>query len=165
MFEKSFSIILIRHLGKVMTKAILNRFKPQAKEKNCSRTGLDQNGKKHCRNDLQPHNRVWNVFAIKTKSVLCLHIFQETFGSILHSPRWSTRWKHTINANLVRPLSSSMTKEVRMTTSAVQMNNNNGDWFRTTVGFRQGCLLSPIVFNNFFEKNYEWCDERMWCKG
>ena len=34
-------------------------------------------------------------------------------------------------------------------TSAVQMNGSIGEWFRTTVGVRQGCLLSPILFNIF----------------
>ena len=37
-------------------------------------------------------------------------------------------------------------------TSAVLFNNSIGDWFRTTVGVRQGCLLSPTVFNIFLER-------------
>ena len=34
----------------------------------------------------------------------------------------------------------------------VQMNGSIGEWFRTTVGVRQGCLLSPTLFNIFVER-------------
>ena len=37
-------------------------------------------------------------------------------------------------------------------TSAVQMNGSIGKRFRTTVGVRQGCLLSPRLFNVFLER-------------
>ena len=32
------------------------------------------------------------------------------------------------------------------------MNGSMGEWFRTTVGVRQGCLLSPTFFNIFLER-------------
>ncbi|WP_419595886.1 reverse transcriptase domain-containing protein, partial [Thiolapillus sp.] len=40
----------------------------------------------------------------------------------------------------------------KKTTSAVLFNGSIGDWFRTTVGVRQGCLLSPTLFNVFLER-------------
>ena len=36
--------------------------------------------------------------------------------------------------------------------SAVLFNSSIGDWFGTTVGVRQGCLLSPTLFNIFLER-------------
>ena len=32
------------------------------------------------------------------------------------------------------------------------MNGSIGEWFRTTVGIRQGCLLSPTLFSNFLKR-------------
>ena len=35
---------------------------------------------------------------------------------------------------------------------AVYHDNNTGEWFRTTIGVRQGCLLFPTLFNVFLER-------------
>ena len=37
-------------------------------------------------------------------------------------------------------------------TGSVFFDSSIGDWFRTTVGVRQGCLLSPTLFNIFLER-------------
>ena len=51
--------------------------------------------------------------------------------------------KHNISANLVRTTEQLYD---------VQMNGSLGEWFRTTVGVRQGCLLKPTLFNIFLER-------------
>ena len=56
--------------------------------------------------------------------------------------------KYNISANLVRTIEQVYDKA----TSAVQMNGSTGEWFSTTVGVRQGCLLSPTLFNIFLER-------------
>ena len=37
-------------------------------------------------------------------------------------------------------------------TSAILFNSSIGDWFRKTAGIRQGCLLSPTLFNILLER-------------
>ena len=53
-----------------------------------------------------------------------------------------------ISANLVCTIEQLYDKDK----SPVQMNSSIGEWFRTTVGVRQGCLLSPTLFNIFLER-------------
>ena len=56
--------------------------------------------------------------------------------------------KYNISANLVRTIEQLYDKA----TSAVQMNGSIEESFRTTVGVRQGCLLSPTLFNIVLER-------------
>ena len=56
--------------------------------------------------------------------------------------------KHNISKNLTQVIKNLYTKA----TSAVLFNSSIEDWFRTTVGVRQGCLLSSTFFNIFLER-------------
>ena len=56
--------------------------------------------------------------------------------------------KYNISSNLIRVIKNLYDKA----TSAVLFNSRIGDWFRTTVGVRQGYLLSSALFNIFLEK-------------
>ena len=55
---------------------------------------------------------------------------------------------YNINDNLIRTMEGLCDKA----TSAVYHDNNKGEWLRTTIGVRQGCLLSPTLFNIFLER-------------
>ena len=61
---------------------------------------------------------------------------------------WVTTKKYNISANLIRAIKLLYDKA----TSAVLFIGSIGDWFRTTVGVRQGYLLSPTLFNIFLER-------------
>ena len=56
--------------------------------------------------------------------------------------------KNNISTNLIQVMKNLYDKA----TSAVLFNSTIGDWFRTKVGVRQGCLLSPTLFNTFLER-------------
>ena len=61
---------------------------------------------------------------------------------------WATMKKYNISTNLIRVLKNLYNKA----TSAVLFNSSIEDWFRTTVGVRQECLLSPTLFNIYLER-------------
>ena len=61
---------------------------------------------------------------------------------------WATMKKYIISTNLIQIIKNLYNKAA----SAVLFNGSIGDWFRTTVGVRQGCLLSPTFFNIFLER-------------
>ena len=55
---------------------------------------------------------------------------------------------YNISINLIRVTKNLYDKAI----SAVLLNSSIGDWSRTTVGVRQGCLLSPTLFNKLLER-------------
>ena len=136
--------------GKVMLKVILNRLKPQADEIiaeeqagfRAGRSTTEQifNLRIVCEKYLQHQQNLYHVFID----------FKKAFDRVWHAALWATMRKYNIrlSANLDRTIEQLYDKA----TSAVQMNGSIGEWFRTTVGVRQGCLLSPILFNIFLER-------------
>ena len=56
--------------------------------------------------------------------------------------------KYNINTNLIQVIKNLYNKA----TSAVLFNSSIADWFRTTFGVRQRCLLSPTLSNIFLER-------------
>ena len=61
----------------------------------------------------------------------------------------ATMKKYNISTNLIQVIKNLYDKA----TSVVLFNSSIGDGFRTTVGVRQGCLLSPTLSNIFLERN------------
>ena len=131
-----------------MLKVILNRLKPQAEEIiaeeqagfRAGRSTTEQifNLRILCEKYLQHQQNLYHVFID----------FKKAFDRVRHAALWATKLKYNISANLVRTNEQLYDKA----TSAVQLNGSIREWFRTTVGVRQACLLSPTLFNIFLER-------------
>ena len=131
-----------------MLKVILNRLKPQAEEIiaaeqagfRAGRSTIEQifNLRILCEKYLQHQQNLYHVFIY----------FKKALDRVWHAALWATMRKYNISANLVRTIEQLHDKA----TSAVQMNGSIGEWFRTTVGVRPGCLLSPTLFKIFLER-------------
>ena len=73
---------------------------------------------------------------------------RRAFDKVWHAALWATMKKYNISTNLIKVIKNLYNKA----TSAVLFNSSIGDWFRTTVGVRQGRLLSPTLFNIFLKR-------------
>ena len=142
------TISLICHPSKVMLRIILNRLRPQAEKI----IAEEQAGFRAGRSTTE---QIFNLRIICEKyqdhQKDLFHIFidfKKAFDRVWHEALWATMALYNINANLINTIKNLYSKA----SSAVYMNNNIGEWFRTTVGVRQGCLLSPTLFNIFLER-------------
>ena len=130
-----------------MLKIILNRLKPQAEKIiaeeqagfRAGRSSTEQifNLRILCEKYLQNQQDLYHVFTD----------FKMAFDRVWHASLWATMKKY-ISFNLIRVIKNLYNRA----TSAVLFNSSTGDWFRTTVEVRQGCLLSPTLFNIFLER-------------
>ena len=133
------TISLISHSIKITLKVILNRLKPQAEEIiaeeqagfRAGRSTTEQifNLRILCEKYLQHQKNLYHVF----------NDFKQAFDRVRQAALWATMRKYKITANLVSTIKQFYDKAIR----AFQMNGSIGEWFKTTVGVRQGCLLSP----------------------
>ena len=142
------TISLICHPSKVLLKVLLNRLKPRAESIIAEEQARFRSGRSTteqifnlrilCERYLQHQQDLYHVFID----------FKKAFDRVWHKALWSTMRLYNINANLIQVIENLYNKA----TSAVYLNGDIGDWFRTTVGVRQGCLLSPTLFNIFLER-------------
>ena len=129
-----------------MLKIILNRLKPQAEiiaEEHAGfragRSTTEQifNLRILCEKHLQHQQDLYHVFID----------FKKAFDRVWHAALWATMKKYNISTNRIRVIRNLYNKA----TSAVLFNSSTGDWFRTTVGVRQGCLPHPPSSTYFWK--------------
>ena len=131
-----------------MLQIILNRLKPQAEKIIAEEQAGFRSGRSTteqifnlrilCENYLQHQQDLYHVFID----------FKKAFDGVWHAALWATMKKYNISTNLIQVIKNLYNKA----TSAVLFNSSRGDWFRTTVGVRQGCLFSSTLFNIFLER-------------
>ena len=131
-----------------MLKIILNTLQPQAEEITAEEQAGFRAGKSTteqifnfrilCEKYLQHQQNLYHVFID----------FKKAFDRVWHEALWATMRKYNINASIIRAIENLYDKAQ----SAVLFNGSTGEWFRTTVGVRQGCILSPTLFNIFLER-------------
>ena len=104
----------------------------------CSTTEQIFNLRILCERYLQHQQNLYHIFVD----------FKKAFDRVWHTALWAILRAYNINTNLINVIQQLYDRA----SSAVYLNSSIGDWFRMTVGVRQGCLLSPTLFNVFLER-------------
>lgn len=73
--------------------------------------------------------------------------FKQAFDSIWQEGLWQCLRMHGVQEKLIRLIKSIYEKSE----AAVRQDRELTEWFKTTVGVRQGCTLSPDLFNLVLE--------------
>ncbi|KAI8509548.1 hypothetical protein Bbelb_133960 [Branchiostoma belcheri] len=142
------TISLISHPSKILLKVILRRLKSEAEMLLAEEQAGFRPGRStteqilNCRliieKHLQHQRDLFHNFID----------FKKAFDRVWHDGLWWVLRGFNIKEGLVQIVKALY----KNATSAVLLNNQTGKFFRTTVGVRQGCLLSPVLFNLYLEK-------------
>ena len=131
-----------------MLKIILNRLKPEAKKI----IAEEQVGFRPGRSTSE---QIFNLMILRERYFQhqqdLYHVFtdfKQAFDRVWLEALWATMRLYNININLITVIQKLYEK----ITSAVCFNNSIGNWFKTSVGVRQGCLLSPTLLNILLER-------------
>ena len=142
------TISLISHPNKVMLKIILGRLKPISEELLAEEQAGFRPGRStieqifNCRLLIEKH--------LQHKRELHHNFidFKKAFDRVWHEGLWQVMRSFNIEEGLVKVIEELYNQA----SSAVLFKGCVGDFFKTTIGVRQGCILSPVLFNIFLEK-------------
>ena len=141
------TISLITHPSKVMLKILLNRIKHKSEEI----IAEEQAGFRANRSTVE---QIFNIRTLIEKHIQhqrdLYHNFidfTKAFDRVWHDGLWHTLRQFNFDTTII-DIVESLYKNAN---SAVLSNNTIGEFFKTNVGVRQGCIMSPVLFNIYLE--------------
>ena len=142
------TISLISHASKVLLKVIQKRIVPRIEE-------ILSESQAGFRKDRSTVEQVTNLRLVAEKyrdhQKLIFHNFvdfRKAFDRVWHDALWDTMRKYDIS----EAMTTMIQQLYQSARTKVMVGNEYSNWFETTVGVRQGCILSPALFNLFLER-------------
>ena len=137
------TISLVSHASKVLLKVILNRIQKKTEEE----LPDEQAG---FRPNRGTRDQITNLRVLMAKMkehnqplYMCFIDFQKAFDSVQHEKLWWAMLDMGFPPHLVQLLSSLYKNQK----ACVRIAGVLSDWFSIQKGVRQGCILSPYLFN------------------
>ena len=140
-------ISLLSHAGKIITTIIQRRMLKRAEEVISESQAGFRPGRSTV-DQLFTLRQITEKYREKGKDLFCCYIdFEKAFDSVWQEGVWKALRFFGFSAKIIRLLQSLYSKSK----SAVRVNGDITEWFNTTVGVRQGCVISPMLFNLLLE--------------
>ena len=142
------TISLISHPSKVMLRILLNRLKKKSEEI----LSEEQAGFRSNRSTVQQifNSRILTEKYLQHQQLLFHNFidFKKAFDRVWHDGLWSVMRNYNFDEGIIQTIEALY----QNSSSAVLLDGSVGQVFNTTVGVRQGCILSPTLFNIFLEQ-------------
>ena len=140
-------ISLLSHVGKIFALIIQRRISKKTEEILSESQAGFRPGRSTI-DQLFTLRQIIEKYLATNQSLFCCYIdFEKAFDSVWQEGLWKAMQFFNYPAKYIRLLQALYDKSE----SAVRVNGELTDWFRTTVGVRQGCVLSPQLFNILLE--------------
>ena len=137
------TISLISHASKILLKVILGRITPKTKFE----VAEEQAG---FRPQKCTHNHLCSlrIFTEKARSrrqplYMCFVDFEKAFDKVNHKKLW----KVMVDTGFAKHLVALIRALYENQKSNVRIHGETSGWFQAKQGVRQGCILSPYLFN------------------
>jgi hypothetical protein len=140
-------ISLLSHGGKIFTHILQNRIKRKTEEILSESQAGFRPGRSTV-DQLFSLRQIAEKYLERNKDVFCCYIdFEKAFDSVWQEGIWKALAFFGFPEKIIRLLKALYSTSQ----SAVRVNGELTDWFTTKVGVRQGCVISPQLFNILLE--------------
>lgn len=134
---------MVSHASKILLKIVLDRIKTKTESELAPEQAGFRPGK-------GTRDQITNLKILMDKArefnqplYLCFVDFAKAFDSVAHEKLWMTMLDMGYPPHIVQLLSNLYKKQK----AAVKVAQTVSDWFQVRKGVRQGCVLSPYLFN------------------
>ena len=139
---------MISHASKVLLKIMQRRITPIVEQ-------VLSEMQAGFRKDRSTTEQITNLRLIceKTgnhKRIICHNFidFKKAFDRVWHEALWHTMRKHSIGEHMTKTI-KNLYEDAK---TKVMTSDEFSHWFKASVGVKQGCILSPTLFNLFLQR-------------
>ena len=141
------TISLVSHASKVLLQIILERIRAKVETELSDEQAGFRTGR-----GTRNHLVNLRVLCEKARSkkaplFLCFVDFEKAFDKVNHDKLWESMARMGFPEHLIHLLKALYRKQQ----ACVRINNRKSSWFKPETGVRQGCNVSPYLFNIFSE--------------